>query len=92
MPLWKVMGQGGFLEKYGVEIELGSMEGLRKKATEALSMGELDVISGNHHNLYAARALRGDPFVHVAQTNNAWRENWLVARKGIRGIRELAGC
>lgn len=91
VPLWKVMEQGGFLEKYGVEIILGSMEGLRKKATEALRIGELDVISGNHHNLYAARLLRGDPFVHVAQTNNSWRENWLVAREGIRGIRDLQG-
>lgn len=58
VPLWKVMEQGGFLEKYGVEIELGSMEGLRKKATEALRMGELHYLreiddSGHIDRLYA---------------------------------------
>src|SRR5258706_6496829 len=89
VPLWKVMEHGGFLEKHGLEVDLGSMEGKRKRAMEGLRAGELDVISGNHHNLYAHRALTGDPFVHVAQTNNLWKENWLVAREGIDGIQDL---
>ncbi|MGH7773168.1 MAG: ABC transporter substrate-binding protein [Candidatus Binatia bacterium] len=91
VPLWKVMEAGGFLEKHGVEVELGSREGLREKALEELRAGELDIISGNHHNLYAHRALKGDPFVHIAQTNNLWKENWLVAADGIKGIEDLRG-
>jgi len=91
VPLWKVMEEGGFLEKHGLDIELGSREGLREKALQELRAGELDIISGNHHNLYAPRALKGEPFVHIAQTNNLWKENWLVARAGIRGIKDLKG-
>ena len=91
VPLWKVMEAGGFLEKHGLEVDLGSMEGLRRRAMEGLRAGELDIISGNHHNLYAHRALKGDPFVHIAQTNNLWKENWLVAGDGIKGIEDLRG-
>lgn len=91
VPLWKVMEEGGFLERHGVKVELGSREDLREKALEELRAGELDIISGNHHNLYAPCALRGEPFVYLAQTNNVWKENWLVARDGISGIRDLKG-
>jgi ABC-type nitrate/sulfonate/bicarbonate transport system substrate-binding protein len=91
VPLWKVMEEGGFLEKHGLEIELGSMEGQRKRAAEGLKSGELDIVSGNHHNLYVRRALNGDPYVHVAQSNNSWRENYLVARDGINGVQDLKG-
>ncbi|MGH7767905.1 MAG: ABC transporter substrate-binding protein [Candidatus Binatia bacterium] len=91
VPLWKVMEEGGFLEKHGVEIELGSREGKREQALQELRAGELDIISGNHHNLYAPRALKGEPFVHIAQTNNLWKENWLVAPPGIRGLQDLKG-
>ena len=27
VPLWKVMEEGGFLEKHGLEMEMGSLEG-----------------------------------------------------------------
>jgi len=91
VPLWRVMEEGGFLEKHGLDIALGSREGLREQALEELRAGELDIISGNHHNLYAPRALKGEPFVHIAQTNNLWKENCLVARAGTQGIEDLKG-
>lgn len=91
VPLWKVMEHGGFLDKHGVEIELGSREGKREQALQELRAGELDIISGNHHNLYAPRALKGEPFVHIAQTNNQWKENWLVLRPGLKGLQDLKG-
>ena len=91
VPLWKVMEGGGFLEKHGLAMEMGSLEGQRKRAAEGLKAGDLDIVSGNHHNLYARRALNGDPYVHVGQSNNAWRENFLVAREGINGIGDLKG-
>jgi hypothetical protein len=53
VPLWKAMEEGGFLEKHGLEMEMGSLEGQRKEAAEGLKAGDLDVVSGNHHNLYA---------------------------------------
>jgi ABC-type nitrate/sulfonate/bicarbonate transport system substrate-binding protein len=91
VPLWKVMEEGGFLENHGLEIDLGSMEGQRRRAAEGLKSGELDVVSGNHHNLYARRALNGDPYVHIAQSNNSWRENHLVVSNSIRGLQDLKG-
>jgi ABC-type nitrate/sulfonate/bicarbonate transport system substrate-binding protein len=91
VPLWRVMEVGGFLAKHGVEIELGSREGKREQALAELRAGELDIISGNHHNLYAPRALNGEPFVHIAQTNNLWKENWLVMRPGMKGLKDLKG-
>src|SRR5262245_60749534 len=71
VPLWKVMEEGGFLEKHGLEMDFGSLEGQRKRAAEGLKSGELDIVSGNHHNLYARKALSDDPYVHIAQSNNA---------------------
>jgi ABC-type nitrate/sulfonate/bicarbonate transport system substrate-binding protein len=91
VPLWKVMEVGGFLAKYGLEMDMGSLEGQRKQATEGLKAGTLDVVSGNHHNLYAFKALHGDPYVHIAQSNNSWRENFLVCGKGVNGLKDLKG-
>lgn len=91
VPLWKVMEEGGFLDKHGLEMEMGSLEGQRKRAAEGLKAGDLDIVSGNHHNLYARKALDGDPYVHIAQSNNAWRENYLVCGKGIDGLPDLKG-
>jgi len=91
VPLWKVMEEGGFLEKHGLEMEMGSLEGQRKRAAEGLRAGDLDIVSGNHHNLYARKALYGDPYVHIGQSNNAWRENYLVCGKGINGLADLKG-
>ncbi|HMA81207.1 MAG TPA: ABC transporter substrate-binding protein, partial [Candidatus Binatia bacterium] len=71
--------------------EMGSLEGQRKRAAEGLKAGDLDIVSGNHHNLYARKALNGDPYVHVGQSNNSWRENFLVSGKGIHGLADLKG-
>jgi hypothetical protein len=64
VPLWKVMEEGGFLAKHGFEMEFGSMEDKRARATEGLLSGDLDIVSGNHHSLYGRRALHNEPFVH----------------------------
>lgn len=91
VPLWKVMEECGFLEKHGLEMDLGSLEGQRRQAAEGLKSGELDIVSGNHHNLYVRRAENGDPYVHIAQSNNSWRENHLVLSNGMRGVQDLKG-
>jgi ABC-type nitrate/sulfonate/bicarbonate transport system substrate-binding protein len=91
VPLWKVMEEGGFLDRHGVEFELGSLEDKRKRATEGLLTGDIDMVSGNHHSLYARRALHGEPFVHVAQVNNQWNQHWMVAGDGINSVADLKG-
>ena len=91
VPLWKVMEEGGFLRKHGMDMEFGSMEDKRARATEGLLKGELDVVSGNHHSLYARRALHGEPFVHIGQVQNDWQQHWLVAGKGINSVADLKG-
>ncbi|MGB7950482.1 MAG: ABC transporter substrate-binding protein [Candidatus Binatia bacterium] len=91
VPLWKVMEECGFLAKHGLEMEVGSLEGQRKRAADGLKSGELDVVSGNHHNLYARKAIDGDPYVHIAQSNNSWRENYLVMGKGVNSLADLKG-
>ena len=91
VPLWKVMEERGFPEKHGLEIDLGSMEGKRQAAMEGLKAGELDIISGNHHNLYAPRALKGEPFVHIAEAANVWGQHWMVVADGIKRIEDLKG-
>jgi ABC-type nitrate/sulfonate/bicarbonate transport system substrate-binding protein len=91
VPLWKVMEEGGFLTKHGMEMEFGSMEDKRARATEGLLSGDLDIVSGNHHNLYARRALHGEPFVHIAQVQNDWQQHWLACGNGINSVADLKG-
>jgi ABC-type nitrate/sulfonate/bicarbonate transport system substrate-binding protein len=91
VPLWKVMEAGGFNEKHGFEFELGSLEDKRKRATEGLLTGDIDIVSGNHHSLYARRGLHQEPFVHIGQVNNQWNQHWMVAKDGINSVADLRG-
>jgi ABC-type nitrate/sulfonate/bicarbonate transport system substrate-binding protein len=91
VPLWKLMQECGFLARHGVEMEFGSLEDKRKRATEGLLSGELDMVSGNHHSLYARRALHNEPFVHIAQADTQWNQRYLVANNGINGLADLKG-
>ncbi|HZS63174.1 MAG TPA: ABC transporter substrate-binding protein [Xanthobacteraceae bacterium] len=91
VPLWKVMEEAGFLAKHGLEMEFGSMEDKRARATEGLLSGDLDIVSGNHHSLYARRALYGEPFVHIGQVQNAWNQHWMVAGKNVNSVADLKG-
>jgi ABC-type nitrate/sulfonate/bicarbonate transport system substrate-binding protein len=91
VPIWKVMEAAGCLEKHGLEMEFGSLVDKRKRATEGLLTGEFDIVSGNHHSLYARRALQGDPFVHIAQLTNRWNQHWMIAREGFNTLADLKG-
>jgi ABC-type nitrate/sulfonate/bicarbonate transport system substrate-binding protein len=57
---------------------------------EALRNGHVDLISGNHHNLYVRNA-RGEDFLHLAQAGNNWTENRLVVAHGVRSVIDLKG-
>ncbi|HET7679588.1 MAG TPA: ABC transporter substrate-binding protein [Xanthobacteraceae bacterium] len=91
VPLWKVMEAAGFNERHGFEFELGSLEDKRKRATEGLLTGDIDIVSGNHHSLYARRGLHNEPFVHIGQVNNQWNQHWMVAKDGINSVADLRG-
>ncbi|MBI4523660.1 MAG: ABC transporter substrate-binding protein [Deltaproteobacteria bacterium] len=89
-PLWLVAEKSGVWQKNGLEVDTSPLL-VREKAVEALQSGHVDLISGNHHNLYARRAAKGEDFVHLAQAANNWTDNRLVVADGIRSVKELRG-
>ena len=89
-PLWLVADKSGSWQKNGLDVDT-SPQLIREKAVESLKAGRVDLISGNHHNLYVRNAKNGEDFVHLAQATNNWTENKLVAGPGIRSIQDLRG-
>jgi NitT/TauT family transport system substrate-binding protein len=89
-PLWLVAEKSGVWEKNGLDVDT-SPQLVREKAVEALQSGHVDLISGNHHNLYVRNANNGEDFVHLAQAGNNWTENRLVVRQGITTVQDLRG-
>jgi ABC-type nitrate/sulfonate/bicarbonate transport system substrate-binding protein len=88
-PLWIVAEKSGVWEKNSLSVNT-SPQLVREKAVEALRNGHVDLISGNHHNLYVRNA-KGEDFVHLAQAGNSWTENRLVVARGIRAVIDLKG-
>lgn len=88
-PFWVVAEKSGIWEKNGLAVNT-SPQLVREKAVEALRNGHVDLISGNHHNLYV-RNTKGEDFVHLAQAGNNWTENRLVVAHGIRSVMDLKG-
>jgi NitT/TauT family transport system substrate-binding protein len=89
-PLWLVADKSGCWQKNGLDVDT-SPQLVREKAVESLKSGRVDLISGNHHNLYVRNATNGEDFVHLAQATNNWTENKLVVRPGVRSIEDLRG-
>lgn len=89
-PLWLVADKSGVWDKNGLTVDT-SPQLVREKAVEALKSGHVDLISGNHHNLYVRNAKNGEDFVHLAQAGNNWTENRLVVASGIRSVQDLRG-
>ena len=89
-PLWLVADKSGSWQKNGLDVDT-SPQLIREKAVESLKSGHVDLISGNHHNLYVRNARNGDDFVHLAQATNNWTENKLVVGPGIRSLQDLKG-
>jgi len=88
-PFWVVAGKSGVWEKNGLDVDT-SPQLVREKAVESLKNGHVDLISGNHHNLYVRNA-RGEDFVHLAQATNNWTENKLVVAPEIYSLKDLRG-
>ena len=89
-PLWLVADKSGCWNQNGLDVDT-SPQLVRELAVESLKNGHVDLISGNHHNLYVRNAKNGEDFVHLAQPTNNWTENKLVARPGIRSVQDLKG-
>ena len=89
-PLWLVADKSGSWQKNRLEVDT-SPQLVREKAVESLKSGNVDLISGNHHNLYVRNAKNGEDFVHLAQPTNNWTENKLIVRPGIRSVQDLKG-
>ncbi|HYT56243.1 MAG TPA: ABC transporter substrate-binding protein [Verrucomicrobiae bacterium] len=77
-------------QKNGLDVD-ASPQLVREKAVEALKNGHVNLISGNHHNLYVRNAKNGEDFVHLAQATNNWTENKLVVTPAIRSVQDLKG-
>jgi NitT/TauT family transport system substrate-binding protein len=88
-PLWVVAEKSGLWGENGLDVDT-SPQLVREKAVESLKDGSVDVISGNHHNLYARNA-KGEDFVHLAQAANTWTDNLMVVRDGIQSVQDLRG-
>jgi ABC-type nitrate/sulfonate/bicarbonate transport system substrate-binding protein len=89
-PFWVVAGKSGVWGKNGLDVDT-SPQLVREKAVEALKNGHVDLISGNHHNLYVRNAKNGEDFVHLAQATNNWTENKLVVSQDIHSLQDLRG-
>ena len=89
-PLWLVAEKSGAWEKNGLSVDT-SPQLIREKAVESLKNGHVDLISGNHHNLYVRNFKNGEDFVHLAQATNNWTENKLIVRPEIRSVQDLRG-
>src|SRR4029077_20323704 len=89
-PLWLVADKSGSWQKNGLDVDT-SPQLIREKAVEALKNQHVDLISGNHHNLYVRNAKNGEDFVHLAQAANNWTEKKLVVSPKIRSVQDLRG-
>jgi ABC-type nitrate/sulfonate/bicarbonate transport system substrate-binding protein len=85
-----VADKSGTWQKHGLDVDT-SPQLVREKAVESLKSGSVDLISGNHHNLYVRNAKNGEDFVHLAQPTNNWTENKLVVMAGICSVQDLRG-
>jgi ABC-type nitrate/sulfonate/bicarbonate transport system substrate-binding protein len=89
-PFWVLAEKAGLWEKNGLHVDT-SPQLNRERAVDALKNGHVDLISGNHHNLYARRAKNNEDFVHLAQLGNAWTENHLIVGDSIKNVQDLRG-
>jgi ABC-type nitrate/sulfonate/bicarbonate transport system substrate-binding protein len=89
-----VFKESGVTDKYGFEIELEVVGGAKAPTmahrTSLIFAGEIDFVSGLHHETYRARARGEKRLVYLAQTQNRWDDRLVVA-PGINDIQELRG-
>ena len=94
LPLLTVFRESGVTQKYGIEIELDVVGGAKAPTmahrTSLIFAGEIDFVSGLHHETYRARARGEKRLVYLAQTQNHWDDRLVVA-PGIKSLEDLRG-
>jgi len=94
LPFLFVFKESQVMEKYGFEIDLHIVGGAKAptmahRAKLALA-GEIDFLSGLHHETYRARAKGEKRLTYLAQAQNNWDDR-LVALPTIDGVQDLRG-
>lgn len=94
LPFLFVFKESGVMEKYGFEIDLHIVGGAKAptmahRAKLALA-GEIDFLSGLHHETYRERAKGEKRLVYLAQAQNNWDDR-LVALPKIGSVQDLKG-
>ncbi|MBI4526651.1 MAG: ABC transporter substrate-binding protein [Deltaproteobacteria bacterium] len=94
LPLLTVFKESGVTQKYGFEIEIDVVGGAKAPTMahrpRLLLAGEVDFVSGVHHETYKARARGEKRFVYLAQTQNRWDDRLMVSPE-ITSIQDLRG-
>ena len=94
LPFLYVFKESGVMEKYGFEIDLHIVGGAKAptmahRAKLALA-GEIDFLSGLHHETYRERAKGEKRLTYLAQAQNNWDDR-LVALPKIKSVQDLKG-
>jgi ABC-type nitrate/sulfonate/bicarbonate transport system substrate-binding protein len=94
LPFLYVFKESKVMEKYGYEIDLHIVGGAKAptmahRAKLALA-GEIDFLSGLHHETYRERAKGEKRLTYLAQAQNNWDDR-LVALPSVNGIQDLKG-
>ncbi len=94
LPFLFVFKESGVMEKYGFEIDLHIVGGAKAptmahRAKLALA-GEIDFLSGLHHETYRERAKGEKRLTYLAQAQNNWDDR-LVALPTVNGVQDLKG-
>jgi ABC-type nitrate/sulfonate/bicarbonate transport system substrate-binding protein len=94
LPFLYVFKESRVTEKYGFEIDLHIVGGAKAptmahRAKLALA-GEIDFLSGLHHETYRERAKGEKRLTYLAQAQNNWDDR-LIASPKIRNVQDLKG-
>lgn len=94
LPFLFVFKESRVMEKYGFEIDLHIVGGAKAptmahRAKLALA-GEIDFLSGLHHETYRERAKGEKRLTYLAQAQNNWDDR-LVALSTVNGVQDLKG-
>jgi ABC-type nitrate/sulfonate/bicarbonate transport system substrate-binding protein len=94
LPFLYVFKESRVMEKYGYEIDLHIVGGAKAptmahRAKLALA-GEIDFLSGLHHETYRERAKGEKRLTYLAQAQNNWDDR-LVASAEIKNVEDLKG-
>src|SRR3954462_7209975 len=94
LPLLTVFKESHVTDKYGFEIDLDVVGGAKAPTmahrTKLIFAGEIDFVSGLHHETYRARSRGARRLVYLAETQNRWGHR-RGGRKPLASVDELRG-